>query len=505
MTGTQPHIVPGDVSLLDAALAYAKQGVPVFPLHNPLPDSSCSCGNTNCGSNGKHPCTKNGLNDATTDSDQIRKWWATRPDANIGIPTGASSGLVVVDVDGAEGSDSLRRMAEKHGPLPSTKTAKTGKGYHLYFKHPGVKVKSKAPLCADYPHVDSRSDGGYVVAPPSLHYSGESYVLDQAAPHELAELPPWLIALINGKSKADHQIRAAANDEILDGSRNSRLASLAGSMRARGMTQEAIEAALLMINQQQCSPPLPDEEVQRIAHSIASYAPGTSDRTLNDAGNADRFAQQWGSDVAYVPQMREWLVWDGTHWRPDAVGAVMEMAKVTAFKVYEEGTNVTDTHARDRIVAHSKISQQAPRLKAMLELAQSIPALVVPIEKLDANPWLLGVANGTVDLRSGELVASVREDYITKVSPVTFDRKRECPAFIKFVQKITGGDEDLLAYLKRVVGYMLTGRTTEQCLFYLYGTGANGKSTFLNVCKALLGTDLCRQTPVETIMVRGGK
>jgi putative DNA primase/helicase len=128
--------------------------------------------------------------------------------------------------------------------------------------------------------------------------------------------------------------------------------------------------------------------------------------------------------------------------------------------------------------------------------------LVVPISLLDADPWLLGVENGTVDLRSGELLLAQREHYITMVAPVTFDRSADCPVFLQFLNEIMGGNEELVSYLQRLIGYMLTGSNEEQRLFFLYGTGANGKSTLLNVCKGILGNELCRQTQVDTIMAK---
>ena len=497
-----------DRSMLDAALAYVEQGVAVFPLHNPLTDGSCSCGDAKCGkSTGKHPRTSTGLKAATTDRNQIQRWWTSWPDANIGIPTGAVNGLVVVDVDYAAGEESLGRMTEKYGPLPATKKVKTGNGYQLYFGHPGGKVKSAARFCSDYPNVDSRGDGGYVVAPPSLHYSGVRYTVDPSTPSELAEMPGWLPELINAKPSERH-LSIVANDGIPEGSRNGTLASLAGSMRARGMTQGAIEAALLTTNAQRCNPPLPDDEVRAIARSIARYEPGSPHevlRTLTDAGNADRFARQYGDAVRYVPELKAWLVWNGTYWALDSVGAVVEMAKQAAFDIYQEGDHVTDNDVRDKIVRHSKLSQQVQRLEAMLKLARSIPALVVPIDRLDADPWLLGVENGTVDLRTGILMPARREDYITKVGPVAYDADAECPVFLRFLSEIMGDDQALVDYLQRVLGYMLTGETSEQRLFFLYGNGANGKSTLLNVCKGLLGGELCRQTSVETIMARGKK
>ena len=233
-----------------------------------------------------------------------------------------------------------------------------------------------------------------------------------------------------------------------DGSRNATLASLAGSMRARGLQLEAIEAALLVTNVQQCNPPLPDDEVRAIARSISNYAPGTPNhvlRTLNDSGNAERFAKQWGENVRYVPELGKWVIWDEHYWRVDATGAVMEMAKRTAFEIYAEGDHVTDSNIRDRIAQHSKVSQQAPRLEAMIKLAKSLPALVLPIEELDADPWLLGVENGTLDLRRGELMFAKREDYITRTSPVVFDAAATCPVFEGFIDQIMGRDQALVA------------------------------------------------------------
>jgi putative DNA primase/helicase len=277
-------------------------------------------------------------------------------------------------------------------------------------------------------------------------------------------------------------------------------------MRARGLGQSTIEAALRAHNQEHCDPLLDDDEVRQIARSISNYPPGSPYdvlRTLTDAGNAERFAKQWGDRVRYVPELRQWLVWsDERQWQIDATNSVMEMAKRAASDIYREGDLISDTDVRKALVAHSAKSQQAPRLEAMLMLAQSIPTLVAPITKLDADPWVLGVENGTLDLREGTLRPARREDYITRVAPVAFDAEADCPTFLQFLREIMGGDQQLVDYLQRLTGYILTGDTSEEHLFFLYGTGANGKSTLLNVLKALLGPQLCRQTPSETIMAR---
>src|SRR5207245_1909283 len=152
-----------------------RRGWPVFPLHTPI-NGCCSCGNLECGKKaGKHPRTLHGLKDATTSEAVIREWWEKWPNANVGILTGEPSGLVVVDVDSDKGGEeSFAQLERTYGPLPKTVETRTGGGgRHLFFKHPGVKIKSTTGDLA--PGLDIRADGGYIVASPSLHLSGQTY------------------------------------------------------------------------------------------------------------------------------------------------------------------------------------------------------------------------------------------------------------------------------------------------------------------------------------------
>jgi putative DNA primase/helicase len=148
-----------------AALEYALLDWRVFPCHW-MKDGRCSCGKDQC-SAGKHPLTPNGCKDATTDRGRIEVWWANFPDANIGIATGPSSGIWVLDVDGPDGIAALQALEKQHGPLPVTVTARTGSGgQHLYFAYPpGREIKNRTKI-GGLP-LDVRGDGGYVIAPPS--------------------------------------------------------------------------------------------------------------------------------------------------------------------------------------------------------------------------------------------------------------------------------------------------------------------------------------------------
>lgn len=255
---------------LDHALAYAALGFRVFPLHTPGADGRCSC-HKDCGrDNGKHPRTMDGLKSASDNADQIRKWWELWPDANIGILTGRESGIFVVDVDPRHGgSETLKELLEKHGQLTEKVYATTGGGgWHIFFKHPDVYVKSRANGLGQ--GVDVKGEGGYVVTAPSLHASGKQYEW-RVSFEQIPSAPRWLLSLLSTPEPQPTFVKEG--EQIADGGRNQTLTSMAGAMRRRGMSEEAIYAALLVENQTRCSPPLEESEVRKIAHSVARYAP----------------------------------------------------------------------------------------------------------------------------------------------------------------------------------------------------------------------------------------
>jgi putative DNA primase/helicase len=178
------------LSMVDHALAYAAFGWPVFPVHG-IEAGRCTCGKSDCKSPGKHPRTPNGFKNATTDPATIRQWWTKWANANIGVVTGRTSNLFVLDVDrknGKDGETKLNALVAEHGPLPPTPCVKTGRGRQLYFALP---PGGTAPSM-EGDGLDVRCDGGYVVAPPSRHANGNLYqwIGEATAP---APAPDWLI------------------------------------------------------------------------------------------------------------------------------------------------------------------------------------------------------------------------------------------------------------------------------------------------------------------------
>lgn len=293
---------------------------------------------------------------------------------------------------------------------------------------------------------------------------------------------------------------------ISEGQRNATLASVAGRMRRRGADQDTIHEALSNTNTSRCDPPLSDSEVENIAASIARYAPASChipDEALTDTGNARLFVDQHGADLRYLKERQIWLAWNGTHWEEDSLGSVTERAKASARSMLGIAATIGQHSTRQAVISHAQRSLNRASLTSMMSLASTDPCVAIRHTDLDSDDYLFGVRNGVVDLRTGVFRVSQREDLITQAAGVSYDKDASCPNFLAFLARVTGGDADQQGYLKRLAGYMLTGSTREQCFAFFYGSGANGKSTFINVLSDLLGSYATQAQP-ETFMARKG-
>jgi putative DNA primase/helicase len=197
----------------------------------------------------------------------------------LGVLTGDLSCLLVLDVDGDEGRESLHALEAAHGTLPVTVQSKTRRGHHIYFQNPkGYNIRGSVGKLG--PGLDIRANGSYIVAPPSRHVTGQYEWLNQ---NSLVPIPNWLLGILEGPT-AKKTGNTAWRNYIPQGQRNSILASLAGTMRKRGMTQPAIEAALAAENRSRCDPPLSEIEVRSIARSIGNYPAGHADTAICSPG-----------------------------------------------------------------------------------------------------------------------------------------------------------------------------------------------------------------------------
>ena len=223
-----------------------------------------------------------------------------------------------------------------------------------------------------------------------------------------------------------------------------------------------------------------------------------------DLGNAERLIAAHGSDLRYCHPWKKWLVWDGSRWREDDTADVMRRAKTTVRAMYAEAAHIEDDKQRREFLKFVMRSEHHARLEAMTALAASEPGIPVLPAALDTNPWLLNCANGTVDLRSGELMPHRRDDMLTKVVNIEYDASAKCPRWMQFLYEITAGDESLISFLQRAAGYSLTGETSEHVLFILWGSGRNGKSTFLNILLQITGEYGMTAAP-DLLLARGDR
>ncbi len=209
---------------------------------------------------------------------------------------------------------------------------------------------------------------------------------------------------------------------------------------------------------------------------------------LTDLGNAERFVRLFGGEVRYSHERRLWLVWNGRFWQwDDGDVRVMSLARRTVRSIYREASEEPDDGRREAMVKHAQRSESCQRLVAVAKLGQSGEGVPVRLAELDADPWLFNCGNGTLDLRTGKLKQHRREDLITMMAPVDYAPGAGCPLWLSLLDRVTGGSAELQSYLQRAVGYSLTGDTSAQVVFFLWGQGSNGKSTFVGTIRRLVG------------------
>lgn len=559
-----------ELTLIDAALRYASDGWHVFPLQP----------------RGKAPLTPHGFKDATRDPDLIRSWWSRWVDANIGIATGEPSGVSVIDVDlGKGGEESLDALIAAHGgDFLNTYTVQTGSGgVHLFYKNvPGLGC-SAGTLA---PGIDVRAEGGYVVAAPSVHASGNRYSVVSKLP--LASAPSWLETLAqtkpakrecNGGAEGGEPRAERAADQTIEevkrrleriqnpekrellakvfsgeafapaGSRDQTLQRIASSIAYVAPDRDPVELAEGLLGPSLATFEPDDagkytqadrvawaaEKISRAqedarrdrsvregqdiglkrallarrqdrlreaktagqdtgdaqsdvddAQADLDHALASKDYPRNDTGNAQRFVDEHGDSIRYVYAWDGWIVWDGSYWRPDEDGQVARLVTATVEKMLRAAADLPSDESGYRAKAVSwALTSGNHQKKVAIELEARSLVAIQPTE-LDQDPWLLSVANGTIDLRAGTLRAHDRNDKLTKLVPIAFDPTAQCPLWDGFMRTIFPS-QGLRDFVQRAVGYSLTGSIREQCMFLLIGDGSNGKSTFIETIRQTVG------------------
>ena len=229
-------------------------------------------------------------------------------------------------------------------------------------------------------------------------------------------------------------------------------------------------------------PPLVAEPVCE----VGDRPPAFSDEAL-----ALRFAERHATTLRFVAGWNRWMEWDSKCWRRDDTLAAFDLARAVCRAAAAECNNPKEAGA----VASAKT------VAAVERLARSDRRLAATVDQWDADPMLLNTPEGVIDLSDGQLRAHRADDYLTRITAVS--PGGSCPTFLAFLDRITAGDAELIAYLRRIFGYSLTGLTRDHALFFAHGTGANGKSVLLGTVSRILGA-YAKSAPVEAFLASKG-
>jgi len=447
---------------LDAALQYAALGWRVFPL---LPKS-------------KEPATKHGFKDATTDERQIREWWAKNPSYNVGIATG--KGLCVVDVDDKPdkhpvlGSDMMREWEYENAPISETCSAISGTGgVHYYFDVGSAQI----PSCqSESIFIDLRCEGGYIVAPPSIHPdTGEPYIWEYAP----EDIPPakvtdndkafiqWVYRNRRGATATVQRSSTIPSDSVKEGEgRNRFLYEQGCSARAKGSDDEMVRIWLAELNDLKCSPPLDSLELNKIVRSVCSKPIGLSDeakesskkskqasRKFDHAGIADKLIEENGACfIDGMPAIRRGKRYE--------VGWNAISKEIIALR-----HDATNSNQRE---VHHYLTVMAPELK-------------------QSPPTLIAFENGVLDIETMELRDWLPDDVIPNIIPHDWEADAQCAAVDNVLLKMACGEPDMLESLMEVMGVCMYRSSEFTQSAILLGDGSNGKSTYIRMLMALLG------------------
>lgn len=252
--------------------------------------------------------------------------------------------------------------------------------------------------------------------------------------------------------------------------------------------------------------------IRRLADAAPKWSPTEStesknptsellgDERFTDTGNAKRLTAQHGLNLRYCSKWKKWLAWDGKRWELDSRDSVMLRAMDTAKSIYREAAESKDPEDSERLAKHANHSLSESALRAMVNLARSF--LPVKPSAFDQHPWLLNFLNGALDLRTGAICEHRREDLLTTLALVEFDAEAASPTWVAFLQRIFAGNEALISFVQRAVGSSLPGVIRDQVLFFLHGSGANGKSTFIEALLGALGSDYATQAAPNLLMAK---
>ena len=250
------------------------------------------------------------------------------------------------------------------------------------------------------------------------------------------------------------------------------------------------------------------DEARRIAglareHGEHATARAAADveHPYTDIGNGEWFAERYGDRFRWAVAEEKWYHLDTStmRWEPDVVTAVLGAARDAIRERQREAIEITDPEARKAATHKAFAAETRGRYSAVTQIGRGLEPMASDITTWDTDPWVLSAGNGVIDLRTGDVRAGRADDMISRGTPVPYEPDAECPRWERFLEEIFDGDHELALWVQRLVGYALTGDVSEQVIAVLHGSGANGKDTFLNPLRAILGT-YAQTAAMETFM-----
>jgi putative DNA primase/helicase len=598
---------------------YSSEDWQILPCHG-ISNGRCTCGQSHLESKdiGKHPAINAWNRESTSDLDKVNSWWEINPEYNVGVNC-KTSGFFVIDIDPRSGGeDSFEKFeAYVEGALPPTAEATTGqyeingkiiRGRHLYYKCENNEDLIGNLSKLGFKGIDIKHNG-YVLIPPSRHFSGVTYEwVEGKEPWNMpvTEAPEELLQAIRKRRKntkessgfqdADWEsfkglgldIDKILEEGLIEGERavmSHKLAcALANKFGSSEAGKLAVETLMIRFNAEKIKPPLPFNEllthvrnaikfveensiidklwpgateyaqnmvedtrknqeknineikpllgVVQPSNSFDEYSlPGTiggnvseninsgmsldeassntamkavfdvdalreedkgpkwKGRSLTDTGNGRRLIDSFGHALRYTPGLG-WFAWSNGFWKPDKESLqIQEISKKLGTLIASETIrHQDDADEQTKIIQWAAQAKSEARLKSCITNANSDPRITVDVEKWDQDPYLIGVLNGVVDLRTGELLQGRPDLYITKRAPVAYTRGMTNMRWQEFLDFATGGDKEYQDWIQRAAGYSLTGLSRYDILFLVYGPAGSGKNTLVEAIVKCLGS-----------------
>lgn len=453
------------------------------------------------------------LNEPGLSPHEINDWLNKKGWTGLVIPEGYD----VLDIDDVDEGRFIYKALLKEGF--NFHAIKTVRGYQFFFKSAHmISGQDAVVLMACGCVGDYRLAGKGQVVLPSSNTPGREWI--HIGNGDLDEMPIYFDRLKKiGKEGRPFPIPV---QEGVDG-RNNTLYSHACRLVEFGYSNQQILRICNFLNQNFVFPPLEQREFEATLKSALKKVASGTDYTfsssgvppviaaapahgeapkfnLTEMGNAERLVHRNGDDLRYCIEFEEWMIWNGNTWVEDNKKQIERIAIKTFREMYMEASQETNEDTRKNLVKWAQSSERSSvflnsidRSKAMLPITQV---------ELNCDKYKLNCLNGVVDLRTGELLPHDRTYFMSKNTHIKYDPQSSCPTWISFLESIMKDEEgnvkdELIKFLQKAIGYTLTGDISEQVVFFLWGTGRNGKSTFINIVKEILG-DYGKQTNSDT-------